>query len=710
MSDNIGVRYINTEDMPWTIDVDGRFVNVIKQSLSDDGMPDEGISQTINNAAEILGYCPDTTTTESCSKTGIVIGKVQSGKTSNFIALTAMAFDNGYDVVTVFGGTKNILVRQNRTRITEYFNKAQEVYVLDSVDYKSQLTAANIKQFIRMGKKVIIVALKHPKHINPIREDIFSDPVLADHATLIIDDEGDEASLNGLVKKNKKTATYLAIEKLKQQLDKHAFVSVTATPQANLLIDALDVLSPEFGVLVNPGKGYCGLDVFHSDDTYTVTIPETEDSLLDDGVPESFIKALSMYFVACGIHKSRYNNPGEKMSMLVHPSHLVKDHTVVHKKVLGIIDDWRQVAANRTDLAYADIQMTLKNAYEEYKSSGVKGLLPFEDLEDSIVDAINFCGVHIVNGSNVLNDSDAFYDYNIYVGGSMLGRGLTLKGLTITYIIRTPKGKTNVDTAEQRARWFGYKAKYLDLCRIFAVPKIIKEFEDIRDHEEDLWDNVQRAHLQGTKFKDISRIFTLSDGLNMTRSNVAKVSSFSFSFWNKQKAFQSDVEYTNSNNSIISKIREDNADKLKEEKYGQGAPYVVLMADFDYIKTELLDKFTFPADLKLNNQLVDRLDVLMKHKGIHPSIKVIWMRDGEESLHRIDDGKIPNYSVGRRPKDKSLPTVYAGDDYQFVEDDTLQLQIHTIKDKITGHVSPALALYIPKNVIEHLTNLVIRED
>ena len=54
MSDNIGVRYINTEDMPWTIDVDGRFVNVIKQSLSDDGMPDEGISQTINNAAEIL--------------------------------------------------------------------------------------------------------------------------------------------------------------------------------------------------------------------------------------------------------------------------------------------------------------------------------------------------------------------------------------------------------------------------------------------------------------------------------------------------------------------------------------------------------------------------------------------------------------------------------------------------------------------------------
>ena len=38
----------------------------------------------------------------------------------------------------------------------------------------------------------------------------------------------------------------------------------------------------------------------------------------------------------------------------------------------------------------------------------------------------------------------------------------------------------------------------------------------------------------------------------------------------------------------------------------------------------------------------------------------------------------------------------------------MQLQIHNIRDTITGIDSPTLAFYIPKNVIEKLTNLVIR--
>ena len=59
----------------------------------------------------------------------------------------------------------------------------------------------------------------------------------------------------------------------------------------------------------------------------------------------------------------------------------------------------------------------------------------------------------------------------------MLGRGLTLKGLAITYIIRTAKGLSTADTVTQRARWFGYKSKYLDLCRVYAVEKIVKDFK-----------------------------------------------------------------------------------------------------------------------------------------------------------------------------------------------------------------------------------------
>ena len=84
------------------------------------------------------------------------------------------------------------------------------------------------------------------------------------------------------------------------------------------------------------------------------------------------------------------------------------------------------------------------------------------------------------------------------------------------------------------------------------------------------------------------------------------------------------------------------------------------------------------------------------------------MRDGRFSEHPIDCGHIPNYSVGRRPQSLSKPAIYLGDDYQFVSEDKMQLQIHNIRDTITGIDSPTLAFYIPKNVIEKLTNLVIR--
>lgn len=38
----------------------------------------------------------------------------------------------------------------------------------------------------------------------------------------------------------------------------------------------------------------------------------------------------------------------------------------------------------------------------------------------------------------------------------------------------------------------------------------------------------------------------------------------------------------------------------------------------------------------------------------------------------------------------------------------MQLQIHEIRDTITNVDSPTLAFYIPKSVIEKLTNLVIQ--
>lgn len=713
MADRVGMNYQTAGSQCWSPSIDGDHVNAIRRYLMDDGIPGSGVDKIVENAAKTIGYCPDPSDNEIQQSTGIVIGKVQSGKTSNFITSIALAFDNDYSVVVVLGGTKNVLVGQNRDRLKEYFRGVHDVTILDSNEQKSELQADRIFNHVCRKRKVVIVALKTPKMIKTLRENIFSDKRIQQLPILIIDDEGDEASLNTLVFKGKESSTYRAIRELKETLPRHCFLSITATPQANLLIDAVDVLSPDFGVLVEPGEGYCGLEVFHSDGRYTREISEEEQTILDDGIPGSFCEALASFFVACGIRRYWGMKHDEHLSMLVHPSNLKSVHAQVLNKTNAVIDDWRNLAKDTEDIAYEELRNRLLSAYEYYRLTienlpQYKQLPSFETLEQHILFALQFCQTHLVNGDSVPNRADENYEFNIYVGGSMLGRGLTLSGLAITYIIRTSTGVSNVDTVQQRARWFGYKMKYLPLCRIYAVHKILGEFRDIRDHEEDLWYTIEHARLEGIQFKNIARVFTLSDGLRATRANVARTERFLFNSWTRQRFFQFDPDYSNCNMDTISKFME--LHPTTEMKFGSGEPFKVASSiPFTVVREQLLIPFYFPEMSALNAPIINKLSELLKRKALDPLVDVVWMRYTDTSVHQIGpDGKIPNYSVGRRPKDLSLPQVYAGDDYQFSKDDRIVVQIHNIQDKETKKVSPTLSLHLPTSVIEKLTNLVLR--
>lgn len=223
----------------WDIFTDGKFLNEIKEGLIKDGILEESIWNIINNAVRVLYQCPNPNKDIYKQTTGIVIGKVQSGKTSNFISLIALAFDNSYDIVIVLGGTTKVLVNQNVERLTQYFNRyiKSDIVILNSSVNSELLHEYDVNKFLKQNKKIIIIVLKNEKNIDLINECIFKNTVLADKTVLIIDDEGDQASLNGLVKRNEKTKIYGCIENLKANIDRHAFISVTATPQANILIE-----------------------------------------------------------------------------------------------------------------------------------------------------------------------------------------------------------------------------------------------------------------------------------------------------------------------------------------------------------------------------------------------------------------------------------------------------------------------------------------
>lgn len=97
MNDSIGMNYCAPDANVWAVNLDGRYMSAVQNYLVADGIPTDGVTKIVSNAAQTLSYCPDPEGIGKCQKTGIVIGKVQSGKTSNFISITALAFDNDYD-------------------------------------------------------------------------------------------------------------------------------------------------------------------------------------------------------------------------------------------------------------------------------------------------------------------------------------------------------------------------------------------------------------------------------------------------------------------------------------------------------------------------------------------------------------------------------------------------------------------------------------
>lgn len=70
----------------------------------------------------------------------------------------------------------------------------------------------------------------------------------------------------------------------------------------------------------------------------------------------------------------------------------------------------------------------------------------------------------------------------IFVSGNVMARGLTLEGLTTTLFTRASDTPL-ADTQTQMQRWFGYRGRFIELCRVFLTSHQLDLFS--RYHEAD---------------------------------------------------------------------------------------------------------------------------------------------------------------------------------------------------------------------------------
>src|SRR3954463_9591004 len=77
---------------------------------------DEEAKAVVERTVEQL-FSLDTTT----NKPGMLLGKIQSGKTRTFLGVIALAFDSGYDLAVILTKGTKALAKQTVRRVTTEF-------------------------------------------------------------------------------------------------------------------------------------------------------------------------------------------------------------------------------------------------------------------------------------------------------------------------------------------------------------------------------------------------------------------------------------------------------------------------------------------------------------------------------------------------------------------------------------------------------------
>jgi hypothetical protein len=474
--------------------------------------------------------------------TGLVVGYVQSGKTLSFTTVVALARDNGFPLVIVVAGTSKPLLNQSTQRLRKDLNVDDVDGPLRWATYTNPTDDENGRRFISQAldewrdpqvpsqerATVLITVMKNHRHLANLIA-LLRRLNLQDVPTLIIDDEADQASLNTLVNRGRESTTYARLLELRAAVPCHTFLQYTATPQAPLLINIIDSLSPEFIEVLNPGADYAGGGEFFSGrrDLVAVIPPQdipTEDNPLP-GPPPSLLEALRIFLVgvAAGLRQGRSRQNANR-SMLVHPSQRTAQHLEYRIWIGRVFEEWRRLLTevSENDPDRIDLMEDLREAYNELAST-VPDLPAFDEIIQWMPRAFNKTSIEEVNarGRPTPNvEWQRAYGW-ILVGGQAMDRGFTVEGLTVTYMPRGP-GVGNADTIQQRARFFGYKRPYLGFCRIFLEQDALNAFEEYVRHEEEMRQQLQRVSSHSTPLREWKRAFILSPDLRPCRNNVIR--------------------------------------------------------------------------------------------------------------------------------------------------------------------------------------------
>lgn len=454
----------------------------------------------------------------SFSGRGLVVGYVQSGKTANMTAVIAKAVDAGYRFVIVLAGMTNALRRQTQRRLNgDLIERNRHSWIWHTTEDDTGDFRIPPNQWFAVTEQTQVAVVK--KNVTPLRQLIATIkqtiPAHRDNLPfLIIDDECDQASVNAGGQFNI-TRINRQIRELLQLLPRVQYVGYTATPFANVLINPVtpegvpdDLYPQDFITALPRPEGYFGPESLFGRDPIDADNESADEEGLDmirpvadsetaslqpasmstrfqfqAAMTESLEKALRWFVISTACRYFR-GDRDEHSSMLVHTT----TYTYPHERLADLIREWRdsfRKCLKSTPSVHSELEALWLEETPKVNPARWGLTTPaYADISPFVADVLYDIEIVVEN-----SDSESRLDYvsgpkkYIVVGGSVLARGLTIEGLTVSLFIRS---SSQYDTLLQMGRWFGYRPGYQDLPRIWMTADLADSFHDLATVEAEI--------------------------------------------------------------------------------------------------------------------------------------------------------------------------------------------------------------------------------
>lgn len=519
-------------------DIDFYYWNRLRRYYLEGGVLAPQVVATLDSVTDdLLDYAGNPRDAGTGSRRGMVIGHVQSGKTTNYSALICKAADAGYRTIILLAGITNTLRSQTQERLDQTFIGKKSVFHALAQEPLPILTYAASKRFPAYGtsrdsdftrdpgagvvfslaahnEPIIFVTKKNKAPLTKLRDWLIEQGHGATITSplLLIDDEADNASINTAKDPGATTAINAVIREILNLFERRTYIGYTATPFANIFIDpdtndAMlqdDLFPKHFIKTLDPPSTYIGAArVFAPDGDlrptmvkvvkdYAARLPlkhKSDDPVTD--LPESLFTAIRVFTLTRAIRVLR-GQGRDHCSMMINVSRFNAVQEKVYGLVYAYLDRLKNAAAvsagGPRPLSDPLIAKLKADFDEEFSDCGAT----FDDILPVLREATRSIVPVTVNMKGGILDYRGNREHGLHViaiGGLALSRGLTLEGLTVSYILRNTAAS---DTLMQMARWFGYRPDFEGICRVY-LPKIaLNHYKEIHEAIEELRGEVRR--------------------------------------------------------------------------------------------------------------------------------------------------------------------------------------------------------------------------